>query len=58
MLAALANVRATHLLDKGLWGRLGLEVAHESDDTSDVCGSEDDLGEPLVPVSRLAEGLR
>lgn len=27
MLTALTNVRATHLLDRGLWERLGLEVA-------------------------------
>lgn len=27
MLAALGNVRATHLFDRGLWDRLGLEVA-------------------------------
>jgi tRNA 2-thiocytidine biosynthesis protein TtcA len=29
MLAALGNVRPSHLLDKGLWQKLGLEVAHE-----------------------------
>jgi tRNA 2-thiocytidine biosynthesis protein TtcA len=31
MLAALRNVRPTHLLDAGLWRRLGLEVAQETD---------------------------
>jgi tRNA 2-thiocytidine biosynthesis protein TtcA len=31
MLAALANVRASHLLDPGLWKRLDLEVAREED---------------------------
>ena len=29
MLAALSNVRPSHLLDKGLWKKLGLEVARE-----------------------------
>jgi tRNA 2-thiocytidine biosynthesis protein TtcA len=29
MLAALTNVRPSHLLDKGLWKKLGLEVARE-----------------------------
>ncbi|MBM4320535.1 MAG: tRNA 2-thiocytidine(32) synthetase TtcA [Deltaproteobacteria bacterium] len=32
MLAALANVRTTHLLDTGLWQRLGLPVAQEGRD--------------------------
>lgn len=31
MLAALRNVRPSHLLDKGLWSRLGLEAAREAD---------------------------
>jgi tRNA 2-thiocytidine biosynthesis protein TtcA len=31
MLAALRNVRPTHLLDAGLWRRLGLEVAKETE---------------------------
>ena len=31
MLAALTNVRATHLLDRSLWERLGLEVAGDAD---------------------------
>ncbi|MET0595787.1 MAG: tRNA 2-thiocytidine(32) synthetase TtcA [Polyangiaceae bacterium] len=30
MLAALTNVRPSHLLDKGLWKKLGLEVAREA----------------------------
>jgi len=29
MLAALTNVRPSHLLDNGLWKKLGLEVARE-----------------------------
>ena len=31
MLAALGNVRPSHLLDKGLWKKLGLEVAREAE---------------------------
>jgi tRNA 2-thiocytidine biosynthesis protein TtcA len=31
MLAALGNVRPSHLFDKGLWQKLGLEVAREDD---------------------------
>ena len=31
LLAALGNVRPSHLLDAGLWRRLGLEVAREDD---------------------------
>jgi tRNA 2-thiocytidine biosynthesis protein TtcA len=41
MLAALQNVRPSHLLDRGLWSRLGLEAAREA-------------GEATVPASRLA----
>ncbi len=32
LFAALGNVRATHLLDRGLWGRLGLELPTGQDD--------------------------
>ena len=32
MLAALTNVRASHLLDRTLWRKLGLSVADEADD--------------------------
>jgi tRNA 2-thiocytidine biosynthesis protein TtcA len=32
MLAALGNVRPSHLFDKGLWKKLGLEVAREMDE--------------------------
>lgn len=41
MLAALGNVRPSHLFDKGLWKKLGLRVA--ADDTFD----------PPLPASRL-----
>jgi tRNA 2-thiocytidine biosynthesis protein TtcA len=34
MLAALRNVRPSHLLDTGLWQKLGLEVATGSSDAT------------------------
>jgi tRNA 2-thiocytidine biosynthesis protein TtcA len=34
MVAALANVRPTHLLDAGLWQKLGLKLAREADDAA------------------------
>jgi tRNA 2-thiocytidine biosynthesis protein TtcA len=34
MLAALGNVRPSHLFDQGLWKKLGLEVAQESGEAS------------------------
>ncbi len=43
MLAALANVRPSHLLDAGLWQELGLEVARD----------QEGAGE-LVPLGRLS----
>ncbi len=42
MLAALQNVRPSHLVDKDLWRRLGLAAADENDET-----------ERVVPPSRL-----
>ena len=42
MLAALQNVRPTHLLDRGLWQRLGLAAA-----------SEGEIDPAFVPVKRL-----
>lgn len=44
MLAALGNVRPSHLFDRQLWQRLGLEVADESE------------GEGQIPLSRLVRG--
>lgn len=46
MLAALQNVRPSHLLDKDLWKKLGLTAATEAD------------GEKLVAVSQLLRGTR
>jgi tRNA 2-thiocytidine biosynthesis protein TtcA len=51
MLAALGNVRPSHLFDKGLWKRLGLEVAVESDSSASV----EDAGE-MIPAERLLRG--
>jgi tRNA 2-thiocytidine biosynthesis protein TtcA len=52
MLAALANVRPSHLFDKGLWRRLGLEVATPEDE------GEGFTGEPseLIPSASLLRG--
>src|SRR4051812_49188838 len=38
MLAALGNVRPSHLFDKGLWQQLGLEVARESEGAASELG--------------------
>ncbi|WP_050433574.1 tRNA 2-thiocytidine(32) synthetase TtcA [Chondromyces crocatus] len=48
MLAALGNVRPSHLFDKRLWKQLGLEVAQ--DERADKEGR--DLGD-MVPTTRL-----
>jgi tRNA 2-thiocytidine biosynthesis protein TtcA len=53
MLAALRNVRASHLLDRRLWSALGLEVAPEDGAASDGGAAE---AEGFVPATRLAEG--
>jgi len=39
-LAALMNVRPSHLLDAGLWKKLGLEVAREEDKAKSPTGEE------------------
>jgi tRNA 2-thiocytidine biosynthesis protein TtcA len=41
MLAALQNVRPSHLLDQGLWGALGVHVAREDDASSAGSGLMD-----------------
>jgi tRNA 2-thiocytidine biosynthesis protein TtcA len=52
MLAALGNVRPSHLFDKGLWQKLGLEVARESEgaapmaDVAALIDAEDLLRHP------------
>ncbi|UQA59266.1 tRNA 2-thiocytidine(32) synthetase TtcA [Polyangium aurulentum] len=59
MLAALANVRPSHLFDRGLWDKLGLEVAREEPGTENLVDPEgdDDPSNSLVPVTRLLAGL-
>jgi len=52
MLAALGNVRPSHLFDKGLWKRLGLEVAVETESPG---AFTEDAGE-MIPASRLLRG--
>lgn len=52
MLAALGNVRPSHLFDKGLWTRLGLEVAVEHEGSGTF---SDDPGE-VIPAERLLRG--
>jgi tRNA 2-thiocytidine biosynthesis protein TtcA len=58
MLAALGNVRPSHLFDKGLWAKLGLEVAHE-DEPSPAGANWSAVDEPdgFVPLERLAHGV-
>ena len=51
MLAAMANVRSSHLLDPSLWRALGLKVAY--DDTKDSQPSMS-FSEPLLPHLPLA----
>jgi tRNA 2-thiocytidine biosynthesis protein TtcA len=50
MLAALGNVRPSHLFDKGLWQRLGLEVAQEGDGSAarDGSGAMRDAGSGVM----------
>jgi tRNA 2-thiocytidine biosynthesis protein TtcA len=55
MLAALGNVRPSHLFDKGLWSKLGLEVAQEEEPAAGgiVWGALEE-SEGFVPLERLA----
>lgn len=50
MLAALGNVRPSHLFDKGLWDKLGLEVARDAKDSGFGDGFEPIAVERLVRV--------
>ncbi len=47
MLAALGNVRPSHLFDKRLWEQLGLEVAREGEDRAVTMGNPE--GVPQTP---------
>lgn len=54
MLAALGNVRPSHLFDKGLWSKLGLEVASEEDAMGEIRSTEGlDETDGFVPLERL-----
>jgi tRNA 2-thiocytidine biosynthesis protein TtcA len=48
MLAALGNVRPSHLFDKGLWAKLGLEVAREAEGAATL-GLDDALDDAPPP---------
>jgi tRNA 2-thiocytidine biosynthesis protein TtcA len=51
MLAALANVRPSHLFDSSLWRRLGLEVARESGGVSEDASGENGFARDMASVS-------
>lgn len=48
MIAALSNVRPSHLLDPGLWKKLGLEVAEEASEDGSI-----DNQESLISASSI-----
>jgi tRNA 2-thiocytidine biosynthesis protein TtcA len=54
MLAALGNVRPSHLFDKGLWQKLGLEVARDETEPGELNA---DLTIEPIPSERLLRGL-
>jgi tRNA 2-thiocytidine biosynthesis protein TtcA len=55
MLAALRNVRPTHLLDRGLWQRLGLPLAPNEAPADDEAASPEDV---VIAVDRLSRPTR
>jgi tRNA 2-thiocytidine biosynthesis protein TtcA len=55
MLAALRNVRPTHLLDRRLWQRLGLPLAPNEAPADDEAASPEDV---VIAVERLARPTR
>jgi tRNA 2-thiocytidine biosynthesis protein TtcA len=56
MLAALGNVRPSHLLDTGLWKRLGLEVARDEASSGDEAGAGGSAPD-VLPVGNLLRNL-
>jgi tRNA 2-thiocytidine biosynthesis protein TtcA len=52
MLAALGNVRPSHLFDKGLWQKLGLTVAQD-DGAAPAMMAEENTDEPLISAASL-----
>ncbi len=58
MLAALGNVRPSHLFDRGLWSKLGLEVAQEEEPAREgPSWNAIDEPEGFVPLERLVHGV-
>jgi tRNA 2-thiocytidine biosynthesis protein TtcA len=55
MLAAVQNVRPSHLLDQRLWSALGLQIAPAApaDESSETRA---DAGDDVIPEARLARG--
>jgi tRNA 2-thiocytidine biosynthesis protein TtcA len=56
MLAALRNVRPSHLLDKGLWAQLGLEVADDEGARTEGPGAGRGAAD-AIPADRLLRSL-
>lgn len=54
MLAALGNVRPSHLFDKGLWKRLGLEVATSDDERPSLRFGDD---ADMIPAASLLRDI-
>lgn len=54
MLAALGNVRPSHLFDKGLWKRLGLEVAVSDDERPSLLAGDD---ADMIPAASLLRDI-
>ena len=57
MLAALSNVRPSHLLDSNLWHLLGLEVAREPESVPDSPPTADSVTKDLIPAHAFSEAL-
>ncbi len=57
MLAALGNVRPSHLFDKGLWAKLGLEVARDDEPADGATVGMFEETEGFVPMERLSRGV-
>lgn len=53
MLAALGNVRPSHLFDQGLWKKLGLEVARESEGAPSVVSDDPEGPSELIPIAQI-----
>lgn len=57
MLAALRNVRPSHLLDRGLWRALDLEIAPDDEPGPARAGGLDDAG-TVIPIEALVRRPR